>query len=1482
MTDVAKGVELLDRRPPNVVFCPHPLMPARDRQLIFEPPRGAEYLDAYLSRVIGHLPDPCVVTIGDRAVPREWWGRVRVKKGDLIGVAATVQGGGGSDVGRTLLMVAVVVAAVYSGGAAAGAAGWSGAGAMTLGQTAAYVAASAAVMAVGMMAVNALMPLPQADLTKLAGDSGSTNYSLSGGSNRARRYEPLPLVIGTHRMFPDAACASYTLYLNGNDQYLYAAYNFGFGDLEITDLRIGDTPLTDYQGVTVAWGDGFMPSLVASNVDTQGGTSLTVAGGAIARTTSVDTFEIHIDLQYVMFHAGSGGLESLGATIKFEYRPVGTPTWLPFNGADGTVTWFGTTDAAPQLPFTSTDGTAWLESSARTPWRTTLRKVVTKGQYDLRITKVTADVTSAQDTCEIGVSAIRSLQPDEGNYSGQRILALKIRASSQLNGVVNQLSGLVSHRLGGVATSNPAKWFKAFALGAFSASGRRRWGAGLALSKIDVAALDAWATWCEAKGLTCNMVIDTAASCATILDRIARCGRGSKTWAPGVLSAVWDAADQPVSAMFSPVNIRAGTFSVSYPSEDLADELEVSYINPDNNWQRDTVRVPPGATDVQRTASVELLGCTNTELAGKEANLLYAQNLYRYRSISWETDIEGLTVCKGAVVSLSHDLTRWGQAGRLVAVTSTTALTLDQPITLKPAGCWISIFRPAGVISYHRVQVGTTETESATVTLLDPLPVTPDADGSLPVDWRYTADAKAVPGWRVKVVEVSPISGMEGMRIVAQDDPDEYYAAESGSFSHVATPVTSKVPALSGLQVSEELIQAGSGYAVQLHLSWSAQGDVAATRVRWGMSDGPMQDAGFAAGTRHVLLVPEVGTVLVEVTGFNGLGQSGTGSRLSGTHVIVGQDVPPPGVTGFAVSVLADGTRAFSWTLATVPPDVTYLEIRYAASSGTTWGAMTPIGRVPFGSGRAESSLPAAGTWTFEARMLDASANYSSAGARVTVTLGEAPSAPVAGVNRLYNSSRLVTAGNDDGWYPWTNRVGFFGGSSGDVAGYGYNSAAWSLKDASSRYTTMGEPVDGEVVDWSSALQQLAVLPGMRLEAHALLGSHRCTGYVIVLFTNALDQYHSEFVLGTVTAAENKPGGKLLSDWKKVGGFIVVPTTSAGTTPSVPARATLVLRQGQTDPGYMNSYLFHDQAFLGEATAGQQTLSPWSDGARTVTNTSQLTDGAGFGAAAASAQAAADAANAKHVEIASDYKLSPLEKQAGQKEWAEIVSSYGGIDGQAAGFSITTERTAHTDWYNLLSGYLSPLFADATTTSDIDGPTYRWYWSNYYAARQALLNKIAAVASTLAQWQGVGGAGKPIDSAGKIIDLGDGTGAGQRQANDAPGWYPVGTTQQFKWASSVGVGLSEWGVLRTERSWGDDSAAVVQTWKSSSGEWKRTGTIAAGWVSWTRRIDRPITSGNASDFVSPGAVNTTELNGTAASERVVLFDAAGVSHSNIA
>jgi hypothetical protein len=156
--------------------------------------------------------------------------------------------------------------------------------------------------------------------------------------------------------------------------------------------------------------------------------------------------------------------------------------------------------------------------------------------------------------------------------------------------------------------------------------------------------------------------------------------------------------------------------------------------------------------------------------------------------------------------------------------------------------------------------------------------------------------------------------------------------------------------------------------------------------------------------------------------------------------------------------------------------------------------------------------------------------------------------------------------------------------------------------------------------------------------------------------------------------------------------------------------------------------------------------------------------------AAGTAQTAANTANGLLADIASDNMLTPLEKSAAQLEWTSIVGSYGGIDGQAAGMGITTERTAHTSAYNALSTYLSPLLASLTTTTAITGATWRTNWAAYYTARQTVLNKIAATAATSATWSSV--AGHPTDlnsldatSGAKLVGIQAGATVGANSTN---------------------------------------------------------------------------------------------------------------------
>ena len=131
-------------------------------------------------------------------------------------------------------------------------------------------------------------------------------------------------------------------------------------------------------------------------------------------------------------------------------------------------------------------------------------------------------------------------------------------------------------------------------------------------------------------------------------------------------------------------------------------------------------------------------------------------------------------------------------------------------------------------------------------------------------------------------------------------------------------------------------------------------------------------------------------------------------------------------------------------------------------------------------------------------------------------------------------------------------------------------------------------------------------------------------------------------------------------------------------------------------------------------------------------------------ATADQAQASATTANNLLADIASDSKLTPVEKTSVREEWDVIAAEVPVNDTQATAFGITTEKTTYDNAFQSLATYLNAgvawssgvpsWIADAilSTTTDIVGSTFRANWKAYYDARTALLNAIAAKAKALA------------------------------------------------------------------------------------------------------------------------------------------------------
>jgi len=1122
----------MDLTAPRLVYSPHPLLAAAGRRLVCEPFAAGETLAGYLQRAGVDLARPLAVSLNDRPLARAELDILCPRPGDLITARATVQGGdsGNSNVAATILTIAVLIFApefgAYIGGLDIGIGASTAQALFTIG---------------GVLLINHLLPPPTPRIPGVSDKEDSPTYSLTGAGNRARLYEPLPLVLGTHKIFPDYGARVYTEFV-GEDQYLYQVFNFGLSDLTLSDFKIGDTPIASFDGVDIeeSGPDGAL-TLFPGNVDSLAGGTLDFDTGWIQRTSSAGSTRLSVEISGLLFGVYDGVIAGNEAWIEIEYREVGAGTWLPFATPYTLPSWQpetfypagsyvvptvyknrkydthagGTSGVSepswPSLPVSENfqDGSVFwhaifyyfvttsgfpIWNTTRKPLRLTYSRSVPVGQYEVRVRRLTPDGNDTYDISQLVWTQLRSYQPDGADYTGQKRVALRIRASGQLQGQVDAFNAIGSAAClvwtGSTwvlqATSNPAWKFLWFARGK-TIGGRAVFGAQLADARIDIEGLKLWGAYCDANSLTFNGIIDTQQSCNETLLSIARCGRARPSWASGKLGAVWDAAGQPSVAVFGMSNIRRNSFAVQYITGRLADEIVLQFINPDIGWLPDTLRATvPGVTTPAREAAVSLFGCTNLAMAAKAANLLAAAQAYRRRVVSWETDLEGLVANAGDVVTLSHDLTQWDHSGRLVSG-STTALLLDRAVPFTPATShYLGVRFPDG--SYDVYDVVYQAGESAAITLSTPLPSAPDADANHPpLDYLWFFAPQPTPGKKVKITSIKPISD-NAVRITATDEDPDYYAAENNSYTYVAPPASAGVtPDISNLTVSDTLIRVGSGFATRIALAWDVTGTSGGARIRAAYEDplrsgfGPFEDLGTTDRRAFDFQGPVSGRVQIEVSVFNYFGRVGAGGIAITTYTILGKDLPPADVASLNIAQNGNTITA-DWD--EVPDvDVVIYDLRYGAP-GAVFDAMQPLTTAEAGTSFTTTKLPP-GTWRVGIKAQDSSGNQSVNAAYdditvdntqdVIVAVPQAPdwlsyalkfpevgghyvsvAAPPVGlsateitiewrgvVNELHNYNNFIECNWTTGWILFATALG---GLAGGVDTHQPNSAAGLLK----------------------------------------------------------------------------------------------------------------------------------------------------------------------------------------------------------------------------------------------------------------------------------------------------------------------------------------------------------------------------------------------------------------------------------------------------
>lgn len=302
----------------DVFITPHPFSATRLHKKAQE---GMTVEDIAKAQGAGLMPF-MHVSLGGHDIARENWGKVRPKAGSVVSIRMAPMGGGGKDPLRTVLSIAIIAAGSALTGGLATALG----GGMLAGRIAA-----AAVGLASRLALNALAPPAR---PRFSARKESPTLFIQGAQNHPQPFGRVPKVLGRHRFVPPYGALPYTETVGG-EQYLRLLFVWGYGPLHITDLKIGETPLSDFEGVEVETRQGFAddePLTLYSNSVLQNDLEVTLAqsAGYATRTTETEADEISVDVTFPRgLVAIGGGGNRLSATVRIEiqYAPAGTEDW---------------------------------------------------------------------------------------------------------------------------------------------------------------------------------------------------------------------------------------------------------------------------------------------------------------------------------------------------------------------------------------------------------------------------------------------------------------------------------------------------------------------------------------------------------------------------------------------------------------------------------------------------------------------------------------------------------------------------------------------------------------------------------------------------------------------------------------------------------------------------------------------------------------------------------------------------------------------------------------------------------------------------------------------------------------------------------------------------------------------------------------------------------------------------------------------------
>lgn len=880
------------------------------------------------------MAQPCHlrVAVGDMVVPPEVWHLTRPRAGHPVVVRLVPTD---NDVMRTVLMVTVVVAALAISAGALGPAGLAIGGELfAAGSTSAQLL-SGGVLIAGNLLINELVPTSQRDE-----GTSSPSAALQGWRNVAQPNGVIPCVLGRHRMAPVYAARPYTQ-SDGYSQSVVALFLLGHGPVDISDIRIADTPIEQITSLAYETRQGFGSeppiSLYPRQViEDSLKINLTNQVGAQVRTSAEATL---IECE-IMFPGGLFRVDERGrrkateVDISLRYRRVGEVSW------------------------TTGGNQKFFDSNEKTIWRPIVISVPL-GRYDIELTRTTADHKSSDQISSKTVwTVMRSIRAEHPIAAGTPLglIAAAGNVSDQLGGQIAELNCMVASIIPdwdsatgtwiSRTTSNPASLFRWVLQGPPAAFP-------LADDEIDIVGLQEWHEFCADKGLEYNKIHDGSMSMLDVLRDVAAAGRATPHDTGDKWSVVVDRTKSVVTGHISPRN--SWNFSGERPYVELPDAFRVQFRDETNGYKNAEMVIPfPGVelADVEVTEALSLPGVTHPTQVWRTARWRQYQLIHRRDTWTVSQDFEALANTRGDLVMLSHDvLDRTMLTARVVGVDGDRC-QIDNPVVMDAASSYAARFRlsdgtsifrgletiagesniiklsggagvpaagdlafigPSSRVSFEAVikDIEISENLVHRITLVDHAPII-----------EQLTDTESPPPWL----------GQAGIIVALSDEPAVPVILQIVSGQLAADPGDSLVVVSVGPGIGSRPID-------HYELDHRLVGDPLFTTIVGAAGETTLEiDSVYAFGD----------TIEVRV---RAIGSGGTASPYTEIveHAVAADDIIVPSLSSFSGVRLGGGEYRYTWAVSTPtpPPAVaTVVGIKAAYGRGrlTLWSELTAIG----------------------------------------------------------------------------------------------------------------------------------------------------------------------------------------------------------------------------------------------------------------------------------------------------------------------------------------------------------------------------------------------------------------------------------------------------------------------------------------------------------------------------------------------------------